>query len=79
MYHQVLLPLLSNIPEIKTFRSSNLEEREFILRVPMILLSIFHFDFFLMFVIQFNSSLELVLLLSFGTSGFFGENPSIHL
>ena len=79
MYHQVLLPLLSNIPEIKTFRSSNLEEREFILRVPMILLSIFHFDFFLMFVIQFNSSLELVLLLSFGTLGFFGENPSIHL
>ena len=47
------------------------------LRVPMITLSIFSLRIFLMFVIQLNSSLELVLLLSLGTSGSFGENSSI--
>ena len=70
---------ISNIPEIRTFRSSNLEEREFMLRVPMITLSIFSLRIFLMFVIQLNSSLELVLLLSFGTSESFGKNSSIPL
>ena len=70
---------ISNIPEIRTFRSSNLEEMEFMLRVPMITLSIFSLRIFLMFVIQLNSSLELVLLLSFGTSGSLVENSSIPL
>ena len=38
------------------------------LRVPMIRLLIFLLRTFLMFAIQLNSSLELVLLFSFGTS-----------
>ena len=49
------------------------------LRVPMITLSIFLLRIFLMFVIQLNSSLELVLLLNFGTSGFFGGNSLKYL
>ena len=61
MSHQVSVIIkISNIPEIRTFRSSNLEEMEFMLRVPMVTLSIFSLRIFLMFVIQLNSSLELV-------------------
>ena len=45
----------------------------------MITLSIFSLRIFLMFVVQVNSNLELVLLPNFGTSGSFGGNSSIPL
>ena len=76
MYHQVLFIIkISDIPGIRIFRSSNLEEGEFMLRVTIITLSVFLLRIFSMFLIQLNSSLELVSLLSFGTSGSFGETP----
>ena len=49
------------------------------LRVPMIILSIFSLRIVLMFVIQLNSSLKLVLLLICGTSGSFEGNSVIFL
>ena len=80
MYHQVLFIVkISDIPGIRIFRSSNLEEGEFMLRVTIITLSVFLLRIFSMFLIQLNSSLELVSLLSFGTSGSFGETSLITL
>ena len=80
MYHQVLFIIkISDIPGIRIFRSSNLEEGEFMLRVTIITLSVFLLRIFSMFLIQLNSSLELVSLLSFGTSGSFGGTSLITL
>ena len=80
MYHQVLFIIkISDIPGIRIFRSSNLEEGEFMLRVTIITLSVFLLRIFSMFLIQLNSSLELVSLLSFGTSGSFGETSLMTL
>ena len=45
----------------------------------MITLSIFLLGIFLMYVIRLKPSLELVLLISFGTSGSYGRNSSITL
>ena len=60
-----------SIQEIRIFRSSNLEKRDFMLRMPMITVSIYSLRIFLIFVIQHNSSLIFLSLLSFGTSGSF--------
>ena len=80
MYRQVLFIIkISDIPGIRIFRSSNLEEGEFMLRVTIITLSVFLLRIFSMFLIQLNSSLESVSLLSFGTSGSFGETSLITL
>ena len=80
MYHQVLFIIkISDIPGIRIFRSSNLEEGEFMLRVTIITLSVFLLRIFSMFLIQLNSSLELVSLLNFGTSGSFGGTSLITL
>ena len=80
MYHQVLFIIkISDIPGIRIFRSSNLEEGEFMLRVTIITLSVFLLRIFSLFLIQLNSSLELVSLLSFGTSGSFWGTSLITL
>ena len=63
MHHQVSFLLLQNIKQGRTFRSSSLKERKLMLRSYDHIVNILT-PIFLLFVIQLNSSLELVLYLA---------------